>query len=465
MINITLYQAQLVMYLGLFFIGTIAFVIGMSVLVTRVTGRDIRDLAAQTIQLAQKGIAEDVAGLVGNASNLLNAINEMVRSATGIGVFLTILGVIMMGTACWLVLQVSKRKQTGGKMTKAFSFIVGFKERLDEADWPWVIAALRESNVVWQSLEDLSFAQKALSTFSSQTERWTPGNLALLALDHPFPVDPIALDKDLRGKAIQYYRNLVENPDDYADLEFNLKQAGLVAIALLERRKRVGSWQGLPDELPPLSTRHWRTPLACLYGLSPDPLDLLRAWLSTGTNQAAVNLCLHALLSNPLQETQQHEVVKALLQDQQLPEVTHLLRRLEIKRPVLASRLAAEYLDGQQEFTLPSNANTTTGRLFQITQLLYQADLQAIAGNNTRAKSLRSLALENTSHLHRGFVSMLADDAARRGETQSALENWQNHKSTDLNHSMDEPTAAPASWSSLRIVRRSPPGRNHSALG
>jgi hypothetical protein len=107
MINITLYQAQLVMYLGLFFIGTIAFVIGMSVLVTRVTGRDIRDLAAQTIQLAQKGIAEDVAGLVGNASNLLNAINEMVRSATGIGVFLTILGVIMMGTACWLVLQVS----------------------------------------------------------------------------------------------------------------------------------------------------------------------------------------------------------------------------------------------------------------------------------------------------------------------------------------------------------------------
>lgn len=106
MINITLYQAQLFMYLGLFFIGTIAFVIGLSVLVSRVTGREIRDLAAQTVQLAQKGIAEDVAGLVGNASNLLNAINEMVRSATGVGVFLTLLGVIMMGAACWLVLQI-----------------------------------------------------------------------------------------------------------------------------------------------------------------------------------------------------------------------------------------------------------------------------------------------------------------------------------------------------------------------
>ena len=107
MINITLYQVQLVMYLGLFFIGAISFVIGLSVLVTRVTGREVRDLATQTVQLAQKGIAEDVAGLVGNASNLLTAINEMVRSATGIGVFLAILGVAMMATSCWLVLQIN----------------------------------------------------------------------------------------------------------------------------------------------------------------------------------------------------------------------------------------------------------------------------------------------------------------------------------------------------------------------
>jgi len=57
--------------------------------------------------LAQKGIAEDVAGLVGNASSLLSATNELVRTSAGIGVFLAVLGVVLMAAATWLVLQIS----------------------------------------------------------------------------------------------------------------------------------------------------------------------------------------------------------------------------------------------------------------------------------------------------------------------------------------------------------------------
>jgi hypothetical protein len=64
-------------------------------------------LAAQTAQLAKKGIAEDVAGLVGNASTLLSATNELVRTSAGIGVFLAVLGFLLMGVATWLVLQIS----------------------------------------------------------------------------------------------------------------------------------------------------------------------------------------------------------------------------------------------------------------------------------------------------------------------------------------------------------------------
>jgi hypothetical protein len=99
-------EIQLSMGIGLFVIGVFTFWIGVIILVSRTTGRDVRTIASQTTRLAQKGLAEEIAGLVGNASTLLNALNDLVRTAAGIGIFLTIIGLLLMGTSIWLVLQI-----------------------------------------------------------------------------------------------------------------------------------------------------------------------------------------------------------------------------------------------------------------------------------------------------------------------------------------------------------------------
>ncbi|MFO7623187.1 MAG: hypothetical protein R6V73_02465 [Anaerolineales bacterium] len=99
-------EVQLSMGIGLFVIGVFTFWIGVIILVSRTTGRDVRTIASQTTRLAQKGLAEEIAGLVGNASTLLNALNDLVRTAAGIGIFLTIIGLLLMGTSIWLVLQI-----------------------------------------------------------------------------------------------------------------------------------------------------------------------------------------------------------------------------------------------------------------------------------------------------------------------------------------------------------------------
>jgi hypothetical protein len=99
-------EVQLSMGIGLFVIGVFTFWIGVIILVSRTTGRDVRTIASQTTRLAQKGLAEEIAGLVGNASTLLNALNDMVRTAAGIGIFLTLIGLLLMGTSIWLVLQI-----------------------------------------------------------------------------------------------------------------------------------------------------------------------------------------------------------------------------------------------------------------------------------------------------------------------------------------------------------------------
>ena len=93
------------MAVTIFFLGLCTFVIGIIVLVSRVTGRHTRSIAAQTSKLAQKGITEDVPGLVGNASALMNALHQLVKTTAGIGLFLIVLGLGMIAVSYWMFMQ------------------------------------------------------------------------------------------------------------------------------------------------------------------------------------------------------------------------------------------------------------------------------------------------------------------------------------------------------------------------
>ena len=97
-----------IMVIGLFGMGVVTFWIGIIILIFRTTGKDQKAIAAQATRLAQKGLAEEIAGLVGNASSLLNAMNELVRTAAGIGIFLILIGLFLMSSSIWLVLQISR---------------------------------------------------------------------------------------------------------------------------------------------------------------------------------------------------------------------------------------------------------------------------------------------------------------------------------------------------------------------
>jgi hypothetical protein len=99
------FELLIVMVIILFFLGMTSSVTGIIILTTRATGRDLHTLATQTTRLAQKGLAEEVAGLVGNATSLLDAMNQLIRTAAGVGVFLTIFGLLVMVASAWLALQ------------------------------------------------------------------------------------------------------------------------------------------------------------------------------------------------------------------------------------------------------------------------------------------------------------------------------------------------------------------------
>ncbi|HBF40720.1 MAG TPA: hypothetical protein DDW19_02760 [Anaerolineaceae bacterium] len=106
MFSMTVSDFLLSMATALLVIGVIVMGVGVFVLVSKMLGNDIRTIANQTTKLAQKGITEDITGLVGNARTLIEALNDMVKTTAGVGVFLILLGIGLMGAAYALVLQI-----------------------------------------------------------------------------------------------------------------------------------------------------------------------------------------------------------------------------------------------------------------------------------------------------------------------------------------------------------------------
>ncbi len=84
-------------------LGIISLGAGIILLITRVSGKSIQTIASQTAKLAQKGLAEEISGLVGNASSLMDAMNQLVRTSAGIGIFLVLFGFIMLISAFLMV--------------------------------------------------------------------------------------------------------------------------------------------------------------------------------------------------------------------------------------------------------------------------------------------------------------------------------------------------------------------------
>lgn len=95
------------MALVLLAIGVIVLGIGIYTLIKKVLGKELNTIADQTVKIAQKGITDEISGLVGNARALIEVLNEMVKTTTGIGIFLVILGALFMAGAYLLVRSIS----------------------------------------------------------------------------------------------------------------------------------------------------------------------------------------------------------------------------------------------------------------------------------------------------------------------------------------------------------------------
>ncbi len=187
MIEMTVNDFLLTMAALMMLMGVITFGIGVYIIVAKVVAGDVRSLATQTAKLAQKGITDDVSGLVGNASILDRQSQRPYENLRRIGnVF----------DFCWsgsfwcsicidyqnqLALRIIIRPFSGAKMLAA-DLITTLRGALPTEESSNLIAALRQDPLVWQSLHDDAFLAKVLKKAKTDPTVWCPANLAILGL-------------------------------------------------------------------------------------------------------------------------------------------------------------------------------------------------------------------------------------------------------------------------------------------
>jgi hypothetical protein len=94
--TITFRDATFILALILFGLGAVCIIAGLVVLLSRAMGREMIEIARQSKAMVSKGLAEELAALVGNATALLSALDSLVRTSAGIGIFLMTTGCALM---------------------------------------------------------------------------------------------------------------------------------------------------------------------------------------------------------------------------------------------------------------------------------------------------------------------------------------------------------------------------------
>lgn len=297
------------------------------------------------------------------------------------------------------------------------SFIVKLKKLFPETAWPWLFAALSYDPLVWQSL-DGDLGERALERNSNHPEDYSPAALALLALNCPFTLSEV---RDGKG---------VKRDEERLSQSSPLAQAGWLALQLRQQSLEALSYP---------QTSITPTALACLYGMLPNPAEMLRAVAGLeGTDHASAGLALalHALFSNPLPPEALQEALDELLTDLPRRQRLSLLRLVHAHRPHLAAPLAQTLLNLEQNlngrgFSVPDQDDPT---LADIQYLLRQAEIQRFSPQPTQAIPLLEQAASKIEALQAHLAVQMAQTHARLGDHRSALLAWEQANTLNPNN-------------------------------
>jgi tetratricopeptide (TPR) repeat protein len=308
------------------------------------------------------------------------------------------------------------------------SFLSEFQRVLPPETAQLVFRTLRRDSLLWSSLQEETFFKKVAAQAGDGPASWSPAGLALLAMDQPHTPEELAnvempaLDRNLRQHALHVYEEVRREGKAPA----TLKQAGLAACALRERRRLTRSWQGMiaemmvgPEASPAVLFAAWRTPVTCLYAMVPDPAEMVASLVSNDPAWPSFDLIAHVLLTNQVKPADLKEQFARALGLVSLDMQLDWLRRLQrLGEGQLVTALAAALLQSQSSehavsWTQNDKPAASLAKAHGLAQL---AGLHRFAHQNEQAYALIEKAKEATQRWMVGLNTQLTEIAIADGK-------------------------------------------------
>ena len=305
----------------------------------------------------------------------------------------------------------------------------------------WVIPALREDSLVFQQLEDLQFLAKAERCLGGDPKQWTPGNLALLAIDGANNTEWINrdarsfLEDDKRQKARSILDQIIQN----GGVPQNLIEAGWAALAYCDR---IGNFNGRDRVFPEVQFINnrkkiggWQTILSCAYSYHDQPDLFLKGLLNKRNYHLSIQWLDHIVFTQPLTFDDQLNLLYPLVNEFSAMGQVEWIRMIFVSgRKLLARLLARKLLENSGGYwnRLRQRMNPEAADWAELSgrTLAYQqlAALCELADYPTQAQSLLNTAKEFLNYWLAGLQIQSSVIVRNVPEQRSAEGN------TDGNH-------------------------------
>ena len=72
-------------------------------------------------------------------------------------------------------------------------WVIDLRTRLPEDSWSWVLLALKQDQLVWQSLSNPRVYHRMVNVGSFNPEKWTPAQIGLISLKENINLEDAAI--------------------------------------------------------------------------------------------------------------------------------------------------------------------------------------------------------------------------------------------------------------------------------
>ncbi len=306
-------------------------------------------------------------------------------------------------------------------MTENLSVLSSLKSIFIESSWPWAIPALKHDPIIWNKLADQDFFNQ-VSAASQEPRDWAPHKLAAIVLGQKdLTAPPDKLESESQAALSQF----LETGSLTSELGDDFKGASLIAVALY-RCFQSDDRQEIDDALRASTSINsaWFTPMAVLFGLMPDQVQLVKHLVVQLDGTNIYPLIVHTMLSQPLPIEEAKQVLWDVLEELTLVKSAALLEQLSKYRPEMSMVLANEWLQANPPQLKNESSSALGEQLEQVTENLLTAQMLTLAGQLEKAEQLKTRSLGGLSALQIEVSNQLVAESLLDKNIEYALSQW-----------------------------------------